>query len=275
MIAWLRGVAEVIHRGRVQEVLSDLEFAVNFARSGGRRLVNMRSGVGRSKKLDGTDLSDADTDINRRFVIAVGRRSGGNDSVLGEEQSEDRGSERVWVIDPNDGTTEYLDDTVPSHLRTSCVGISLMVRGVLVLSVVFNPFRDEMFIAQAGTQTTLNGRAIRCSTQPAARGVPYSYAHWSGARHNLPRLERTFGRPLGVGSAIYQACMVATGRSAFAAFAGDTIHDIAPAALLVMQAGGLVTNFHGGPVNWLQPRPGVLYANRASHRIALGALRTL
>lgn len=256
-------------------MLTDLEFAVRFARAAGRRMVNMRSGVGRSKKLDRTDVSDADTDINRRFIVAVRRHSGGNDSVRGEEQSDDRRSQRVWIIDPIDGTTEYLDDTVPSRLRTSCVGIALTVRSVLMLSVVFNPFRSELFIAQAGTQTTLNGRPVHCSSEPVARGVLYDYAHWNGARHDLPQLERTFGRPLSVYSAIYQGCMVAAGRSAFAAFAGDTIHDIGPAALLVMQAGGIVTDFRGGPVNFLAPRPGVLYASRVAHPVALRAVRTL
>ncbi len=254
---------------------TDLEFAVSFAEAAGRRMVNMRSGVGRSKKLDRTDVSDADTDINRRFIVAVRQRSGGKDSVRGEEQSDDRRSERIWIIDPIDGTTDYLDDSIPSHLHTCCVGIALMVRGVLVLSVVFNPFRREMFIAQAGTQTTLNGRPIRCSVQPVGRGVAYDYAHWSAARHNLPLLERAFGKPLGVYSAIYQACMVATGRSAFAAFAGDTIHDIGPAALLVKQANGVVTDFGGRPVNFLAPVPGVLYASRSAAPFALGALRTL
>lgn len=254
---------------------SDLEFAVKFARSAGRRMLNMRLSAGVTFKVDRTAVSTADTDINARFIAAVQRHSGKHDAVWGEEQSDRREAERVWIIDPIDGTGEYIDSSVPRQLRTSCVGIALMVRGGLRLSVVFNPFRGELFVAQSGTQTTLNGRPIRCSDHSAMRGASYDYCHWRGARHNLPRLERTFGKPLGVYSAIYQACMVASERSTFAAFAGNAIHDIAPAALLVMQAGGLVTNFQGGRVNLLNPDPGVLYTNRASHSIARGALRVL
>ena len=255
---------------------TDVEFAVSFARAAGRRMINMRQSAGVKIKIDRTAVSEADTDINARFIVAVRRHSGGHDAVRGEELSADVASaERVWIIDPIDGTGEYIDGSVPAALRTSCVGIALMVRGEIVLAVVFNPFKNMLFVVQKGGQSTLNGRPIQCSSQRAARGVPYDYCHWSGARYNLPRLEQTFGKPLGVYSAIWQACMVAMGQSAFAAFVGNTIHDIAPGALMVIRSGGLVTNFQGGPVNWANPAAGVLYSNRASHAVALTALRTL
>jgi fructose-1,6-bisphosphatase/inositol monophosphatase family enzyme len=239
-------------------------------------MVRMRQGVGVKFKLDRTAVSAADTAINLAFIEQVRERSHGRDAVRGEEQSaEVQSAERVWIIDPIDGTGEYIDGTVPNARRTSCVGIALLVRGELVLAVVFNPFTNQLLTAERGGRTLLNEQPIRCSSQQAARGVPYDYAHWNGARFNLPRLEATFGEPLGVYSAIWQAAMVAMGHSAFAAFVGDTIHDIAPAALLVLRSGGLVTDFQGRPVNLRNPGPGVLYANRGSHSIALRALRTL
>lgn len=255
---------------------SDLAFAVRFARRAGARMVRMRRGVGVKKKLDRTDVSDADTAINAEFIVEVRKHSRGRDAVRGEELSADvLSAERVWIIDPIDGTGEYIDESIPLAWRTSCVGIALMIRGEIVLVVVFNPFKDMLFVAQKGGRPTVNGRPIRCSSQRAARGVPYDYCHWSGARYDLPRLEATFGKPLGVYSAIWQACMVAMGHSAFAAFVGNTIHDIAPGALLVIRSGGLVTNFQGGPVNWTNPAAGVLYSNRASQAVALRALSTL
>lgn len=255
---------------------SDLAFAVRFARKAGQRMVRMRQGVGVRRKLDRTAVSDADTEINAEFIVEVRQHSGGRDAVRGEELSADvLSAERVWIIDPIDGTGEYINESVPLGRRTSCVGIALMVRGEIVLAVVFNPFKNMLFTVERGGRPTMNGRPIRCSSQRAARGVPYDYCYWSGARPNLPRLEQTFGAPLGVYSAIWQACMVAAGQSAFAAFVGNTIHDIAPGALLVIRAGGLVTDFQGRPVNWSNPGPGVLYTNRASQAAALSALRTL
>lgn len=254
---------------------SDLGFAVCFARQAGGQMVDMRKGVGVRRKLDRTAVSDADERINREFIQAIRTRSGGCDAVRGEELSDQRPARRVWVIDPIDGTGEYIDPSIPDEYRTSCVGIALLESGRLVLSVVFNPFRRELFTVQRGGPTLLNGRPIRCSAQQAQRGVAYDYAYWDGARFHLPRLERVFGSPLGVYSAIYQACMVAAGRSAFAAFAGDTIHDIAPATLVAVGGGARVTDFAGLPLNWLDLSRGVLYANPASQATALRVLRSL
>lgn len=255
---------------------SDLAFAVRFARSAGRRMVQMRAGVGVKRKLDRTAVSDADTEINIEFIEEVKVRSRGRDAVRGEELSaEVQSAERVWTIDPIDGTGEYIDETVPNARRTSCVAIALLVRGELVLAVVLNPFTGQLLTAERGGRALLNGQPIRCSLLRASRGVPYDYAYWDGARFNPTRLEAIYGKPLGVYSAIWQAVMVAMGHSAFAAFVGGTIHDIAPAALLVLRAGGLVTDFRGRPINWSNPGPGVLYANRTSHAIALRTLRTL
>lgn len=255
---------------------NDLAFAARFVRAAGARMIRMRQGVGVKRKLDRTAVSDADTEINAEFIAAVRQESGGRDAVRGEEQSDDvHDAERVWVIDPIDGTGEYIDPTVPHELRTSCVGAALLVRGELELAVVFNPFKNELLTAQCDGPALLNGRPISTSPQVAGPGAPYDYAHWDGAETDLPRLEGIFGPPLGVYSAIWQAVMVACGHSTFAAFAGDTIHDIAPGALLVLRAGGLATDFEGRPVDWSNPCAGVLYANRASHAVAHSALRAL
>ncbi len=255
-------------------MLSDLDFGVRFAKRAGDEIVRLRMTTKRRKKLDRTDVTDADEDINCRFIQAVKRREP-KASVQGEERSLVRGNAKVWTIDPIDGTGEYVDDSIPDSLRTTCVAISLLLAGRLVLSVVNNPFRRELFIATAHGPVLLNGQPIRCSEHQLARGAPYDYAHWQDALFDLPRLEARLGKPLGVYSAIYQACMVAAGRSVFAAFAGATIHDIAPGALLVAQAGGLVTDFQGRSLSWSSLRSGVLYANRLGHQQAIMALRSL
>ncbi len=255
--------------------MEDLEFAERFARHAGGRIVALRKTAGRRKKLDRTDVTDADESLNDEFIQAVERREGSNASVKGEERSKMTGAARVWVIDPVDGTGEYVDDSVPDRQLTTCVGISLLVQGRLTLSVVNNPFRREMFTAQAGGSAKLNGRAITCSSADWRRGMRYDYAHWDSAPYDLRGLERVLGRPIGHYSAIYQACMVATGRSAFAAFPGNTIHDIAPGGLVVFRAAGRVTDLRGGRLDWDDLGRGVLYANRVVHAQALRAIAAL
>lgn len=254
---------------------SDLQFAVAFARRAGRDIVRLRATTGRRKKLDRTDVTDADEQINVQFIGAVREREGTNAAVRGEERSSAAaGARRVWTIDPIDGTGEYINDAIPDGQRTTCIGISLFIDGVLVLAVVHNPFRNETFVAGAG-KTMLNGRQVTCRSVPLRRGVHYDYCHWDGARFDVRRLEQTLGRPLGVYSAIYQACMVAAGRSAFAVFPGDTIHDIAPGALLVANAAGRVTDLRGNQIRWDDLSHGVIFASRAVHAEALRAIAAL
>lgn len=255
--------------------MNDLEFAIQFARERGDEIVALRCSTGRHKKLDRTDVTDADVGVNIRFIEEVTRREGPQTSVHGEERSYKGSGDRLWVIDPIDGTGEYVDDSISDSLRTTCIGISLLANWKPVLSVVNNPFRKELFTVTDNTPTLLNGRIAQCS-KTSTTNVPYDYAHWDGAAHDLPRLEATFGKRLGAHSAIYQACMVATGQSEFAAFAGSTIHDIAPAALLVQQAGGVVTDFHARQLSWRSLKPGVLYANNKSrHSRVIEVLRQL
>jgi myo-inositol-1(or 4)-monophosphatase len=175
-------------------------------------------------------------------------------------------------MDPIDGTGEYVKLTIPSYELTCCIGISLFVDGVLTLSVVYNPFRGEMFTATHDRRALCNDNPLACSSQQLKLGVPYDYSYWDGAAFDARKLDQWLGAPLGVYSAIYQACMVASGRSAFAFFPGNTIHDIAPGALLVARAGGRVTDMYGNPLQWDNLTRGVVYAGRASHAQALSLL---
>ncbi len=252
---------------------TDLLFATQFAEKAGAEMVKFRKTTNRRKKLDRTDVTGEDKRINKAFIVAVRAREGGHASVHGEEYSEIvKGARRFWVIDPVDGIGEYVNDSVPDGQRTTCVGISLLYGGRLMLSVVYNPFRHEMFTAQHGEATKLNGGKITCSPQPLRRGGPYDYCHWDDVRFDMRGLNQRIGRPRGVYSAIYQAVEVAAGRSTFAAFPGDTIHDIAPGALLVANAGGLVTDLKGRPLDWNDLNHGVLYASKAAYPTAIRAI---
>jgi len=255
-------------------MVSDMQFAINFAKWSGQRMLDMRLGAKISLKLDHTQVTDADTAINRAFIAEVIKHSRGRDSVRGEEESHLVGGERVWVIDPIDGTYEYTDPAIAPYERTSCVGIALFVNGRLKLSVVLNPFRNELFTGDADGLVLLNGRRLPALSMPGGPGHPYDYCSWGG-KPNLEELERFLGKPLGVYSAIYQVCMVAAGRSSFAAFPGHTIHDIAPGALLVMRLGGVVTDFDGNPLRWHNLKPGVLYVTPNSHGRALELIQGL
>lgn len=234
-------------------------------------MADARSTARAKKKLDRTDVTDIDTFINIEFIKAVKARSGERASVMGEEESDQvEGSSELWIIDPIDGTGEYIDDTLDDSERTSCVGVALFREGRLQLSVVHNPFRNELFVADHELGAFLNGEPLDLRQTEASQltfgpDIPYDYAHWEDAPTDARFFEEIIGRPpINNYSAIYQACDVARGRSAFAVFPGNTIHDIAPSALIVELAGGEVSGVHG-PLDW-QDLNGVVYAvNRQIH----------
>jgi myo-inositol-1(or 4)-monophosphatase len=255
----------------------DLDFAVDFARIAGLDLRNHRQTTARRRKPDGTSVTDIEEEVNTNFILAVRARENIRASVRGEERSSlVRGASRVWTIDPNDGTGEYINDSVPDEKRTSCIGISLFENGKLKLSVVHNPFRNELFTAASDSVALIDRRhRIVCRRRGLGPETTYDYCHWSGARFDVRGLRSHFGEPIGCYSAIYQACMVADGRSDFAIFPGDTIHDIAPGALLVEKAGGRVTDLSGAPLDWDDLSRGVLFANPQVHYAVLRTLAAL
>ncbi|MGH7157832.1 MAG: inositol monophosphatase family protein [Candidatus Saccharimonadales bacterium] len=236
-------------------ISANLQFALSYAVSAGHYIKNRRNNLIKTKKLDRTDVTDVDIAVNKDFEQKVAVLSEGRASVTGEESSHKvAGSEEEWIIDPVDGTGEYIDDSLLDHERTSCVAIALFKDGEPQLSVVYNPFRDELFYADKELGGAfLNGERLdlsRAEDQYLALspGVPYDFCHWDGAITDARFFEDMLERPpLGSYSAIYQACAVAKGESAFAVFPGSTVHDIAPADLLVRLAGGVSTRVDGRP----------------------------
>jgi myo-inositol-1(or 4)-monophosphatase len=164
---------------------------------------------------------------------------------LSEETPDDRDRlerERVWVVDPIDGTKAFLRGE-PEF--TICV--ALLERGQPTLAAVYNPASDEFFEAAAGDGARLNGAPIRAS---AADDL--SHAHLLAGRRMFERAGYG-GPPPGctfrfVNSIGYRLALVAAGRfDSCVSLNGKSDWDIAAADLLVREAGGRVTTARGAP----------------------------
>jgi myo-inositol-1(or 4)-monophosphatase len=209
-----------------------------------------------SYKQNDIDLvTEADL-ASEKFIIEQIRSHYPRHAILAEESgvSEVANAEYKWIIDPLDGTTNY------AH-GYPCFGVSIGLErsGELVIGVVYDPTRDEMFAAEKGAGATLNGRRMRVSNTDDLKralvctGFPYNVRE----RHDFTREWRNFTlHAHGVrrdGSAALDLAYVAAGR--FDAFWEDGLNpwDMAAGALLVTEAGGVVTNYTGGPLNIYQP----------------------
>ncbi len=173
-------------------------------------------------------------------------------SIIGEEGGSQPGANTdvEWIIDPLDGTTNFIHG-IPQY----SVSIACRIKGQLEHAVVYDPIKREEFTASRGRGAALNGRRIRVSSRrglPGAligTGIPFSGYALENISPYLAALQEIAGQTSGIrrpGSAALDLAYVAAGR--FDAFWEMNLNswDMAAGILLVKEAGGLVSDFHGG-----------------------------
>ncbi len=230
------------------------DLAVELAQEAGRLL---RGHVARVREIDHKGTIDLVTEADRasEALIASRIRAAFPDHrLIGEEGARGAQADTAvpqpfgWVIDPLDGTTNFAHGY--PHFAVS---IALEHEGDPILGVVYDPMRDELFVAERGRGATLNGEPLRVSTTREliesllATGFPYDLTQ----RAPSDALWTAFnGRCQGVrrdGAAALNLCYVAAGR--LDGFWERPLQpwDVGAGALLVREAGGTVTALDGGP----------------------------
>ena len=229
-----------------------MESAVDMARAAGAVL---RDGYGRAHVTERKGRIDLVTEYDRRserlLLEALARRFPGHAVLAEESGASGAGGEAAvrWVIDPLDGTTNFAH-----NYPFFCVSIAAEVEGRLAAGAVYDPIRDELFAACAGGGATLNGARLHVSdierVEDALMVTGFPYDVREHPERSLPQFEAFLVRAQAVrrdGSAALNLCYLAAGR--FDGFwEGDlSPWDTAAGVLLVREAGGLVTDYEGGP----------------------------
>ncbi len=152
-----------------------------------------------------------------------------------------------WIIDPLDGTTNFIHG-LPSY----SVSIGLQKNDELVLGVVYEVCQDECFYAHGDSPAYLNGKEIKVSNKPTvadsliATGFPYyDFSKQAAYIELFTELMRNCHGLRRLGSAAVDLCYTASGR--FDAYYEYNLNpwDVAAGALIVQEAGGIVTDFRG------------------------------
>ena len=168
--------------------------------------------------------------------------------IAEEGTSNKKGEKYNWVIDPLDGTTNFIHG-IPSY----CVSIALLKNNELALGVIYEPNQDEMFYAWKNGGAYLNGKSISVSSTTKisnallATGFPYyDYKRIDGYMNILKWLMHNSRGVRRIGSAAIDLAYVACGR--FDAFYEYSLNpwDVAAGAIIVNEAGGSVKDFEGG-----------------------------
>ncbi|MFN2589348.1 MAG: inositol monophosphatase family protein [Actinomycetota bacterium] len=191
-----------------------LALAVDAAR---RAAQVHRAGLERDQHTDvKTSTSDPVSDVDRdaeRVIVEAIRRGRPDDALLAEESTDEQGSSGVrWVIDPLDGTVNYI-----SRYPLFAVSIGIEVEGVPTIGVVLDSARDRLYAAVAGRGATRDGEAIRVPepSDLASAIVATGFSYRSSRRAQQAEALRTVLPRIGNircdGSAALDLCAVATG----------------------------------------------------------------
>jgi myo-inositol-1(or 4)-monophosphatase len=226
--------------------------ATRAAKKAGRIL---QDHLGRVRKVEYKGVVNLVTEmdfLSEKVIVAEIRKLCPGHSILAEEKTHrQEDSPYRWVIDPLDGTTNYAHG-----YPIFCVSIGLEKDGEIILGVVYDPSRNELFVAEEGKGAYLNGRRIHVSPTPTlsrsllATGFPYDLRE--SPVNNLDHFQNFAMRSHAVrrsGSAALDLCYVSAGR--FDGFWEMKLGpwDMAAGSLIVREAGGMVTDFQGNPIH--------------------------
>ena len=185
---------------------------------------------------------------------------------LGEEEDcqIDRNAGYIFVVDPIDGTTNFIKD-----YHMSCVSIGLIRNGKRYLGVVHNPYLEETFYAISGEGAYMNGKAIHVSDDELENGMvlfgssPYNTEL---AKASFELAYESFRKCLDIrrsGSAALDLCAIAAGRAEIYFELILSPWDFAAGALIVEEAGGVVTTVEGKELPCLE-KSSLLAANKST-----------
>ncbi|ASK34992.1 inositol-1-monophosphatase [Alloalcanivorax mobilis] len=207
--------------------------------------------------VDRKGVNDFVTQVDRAAearIVDVLRKAYPEHGILAEEGGEiagqGDGADYQWVIDPLDGTTNFIHG-VPQY----AVSIALKIKGKVEHAVVYDPLRDEEFTASRGRGAALNGRRLRVTNRPGLEGAligtgfPFRQDQaqhmdaYLGMFRSVAEVAAGLRRP---GAAALDLAWVAAGRFDGFFEIGLAEWDMAAGILLITEAGGLVGDLNGG-----------------------------
>ena len=225
--------------------MNRLEFSRNLAREAGR-LAHSKFGQSATSMKGRHDVVTAmDREVERFIRSAIAGRYP-DDAIIGEEEGGASDGERVWLIDPIDGTANYARG-IPHY----CVSIGYLERGIPTIGVIYDPSHDRLYSGARGEGATENGTALAVSAQ-GDLGAATVECGWSTRRSTadyialVARVMEAGCAMRRVGSGALGLADVAAGRSEAYCELHINAWDCAAGILLVREAGGQTNDFFAG-----------------------------
>lgn len=232
-----------------------LNTAIKAARKAGSFIVRASEDIN-SLTINTKKINDfvSEVDVNsEQIIIETLKDAYPNHAFLGEETGLSHDAENLWIIDPLDGTTNFLHE-FPQY----CISIALLQKGEITQAVIFDPNRNDLFTASKGQGAFLNDRRIRVSKKRKLKesliGTGLPFRDFKHLKTYLSMLEEVVLNTQGIrrpGSAALDLAYVAAGWLDGFWEIGLSKWDIAAGGLLIKEAGGIVSDFSAKD-NWLE-----------------------
>jgi myo-inositol-1(or 4)-monophosphatase len=242
-------------------------------RAGELQMAKFGTGIRIDKKGTIDLVTEVDLEVEQMFRALIAARFPTHDVLAEEMDVKSTGASHRWVFDPLDGTTNFAHG-VPIF----CASLALEIDGQAEVAAVYDPNRRELYTAERGIGSWLNGQRLRTSSATSVlesmlvTGFPYS------VHQEADEFLRVFGNVLKraravrrLGSAAIDLCWVAAGRMEGFWEASLKPWDTRAAALILQEAGGRVTGMDGHA--WDAYRGDILGTNGAIHEEVLHLLR--
>ncbi len=229
-----------------------INVAIKAAREAGK-IINRAALDVESVRVSQKQVNDFVTEVDQaseQIIIETLLTAYPGHGILAEESGQEHGakdSEFVWIIDPLDGTTNFIHG-----FPVYCVSIALAVKGKVEQAVIYDPTRNDLFTATKGRGAYMNDRRLRVSKRIRiqdcliATGFPFrpgdDYKSYMSMMSDVMQRCAGLRRP---GSAALDLAYVAAGFTDGLFESGLSPWDVAAGSLLVTEAGGLVGNFTG------------------------------
>jgi myo-inositol-1(or 4)-monophosphatase len=224
----------------------ELSSAIKIAKKAGQILINYYGQVGVDYKSDMSLVTEADIESEKVIKTYLSKLFP-DYSLLGEETGyDDKFSDYIWIIDPLDGTTNYI---IKNPFFS--VSISLAYRNKPVLGIVYYPFQRELFYSEINNGAYLDEKQIFVSEEERIENSVLTYC--SGRDYdslrNVATLFRRFklinNKFRQIGAASLELCYVACGRTGAFIMPGVNPWDVAAGIIIVEEAGGKISDFEG------------------------------
>ncbi len=227
-----------------------VNIAVNAARAAGKRIlrsIERLDSIIVTEKQPNDYVTEIDQQVERE-IIKIIRKAHPNHAILGEEGGEIAGDDYTWIIDPIDGTRNFIHGF--PHFAVS---IGIRYKAKIIHGVIYDPVREELFTASRGKGARLNDHRIRVSKRTKLQecllgtGFPYRHSeqHIKAYMDSMMALLPLSGDIRRAGAATLDLAYVACGRLDGFWELGLKIWDLAAGILLVKEAGGMVCDMEG------------------------------